>query len=131
VNRDGAHGAGHVLNVENSSLRSCGKSRYRQANEKSSEQFTHHTFLSAIEEGQNTGTDYEQKHNRKQRPKQNSLHLPSTISNTVIANGAALRHQIKFPEGQPEKQDRQNNKDGPVGFECSQMRDPGTTNAHA
>ena len=84
-----------------------------------------------IGEGQNPGADYEQENDRKQHPKQNPLNISGAISNTVIADGAALRHQIKFPEGQPEKQNRQNNKDGSVRFECGQMRDPGPTDAHA
>jgi hypothetical protein len=131
VNGDRAHGAGHILYVENGNLRGCGKRGHRQANKESRKKFTHCSFLSSIENRQNPGAGDKTERYRYQYPEDDSLYVSRAVRNTVIFLPAALRNEIQLPKSESKEQNRQCDEDRAVRFESSQVTDPGASNTQA
>jgi len=53
------------------------------------------------------------------------------VRNTVVLHSTALRSEIQLPKSESKEQNRQQNEDGAVRFESSQVADPSASNAKA
>jgi hypothetical protein len=121
VNGERAHGAGHILYVEDGGLGGCGKRGYRQADKESGKKSTQCWFLSTIENRQDPRAGDETERYRHQDPKEDSLYVSCAVRNTVILLRTALGDEIQLPKGESNEQNRQYDEDGAVRFESSQV----------
>lgn len=81
--------------------------------------------LSIQKKGRKPREGQQRQQNEADDPEQDALVAPGCWTGARRPRGAGLGHKVELSKGQPKKQQRDPDEDRPVGFQGSQVADPG------